>query len=67
MNELKRNEFRKKVKVYDKLTLSLLIDSLYLDIIKLPEHLGFMKIKIQDIYDNKKTCIELLDLEGKDE
>ena len=37
MNELKiRNELRKKVKEYDKLTLSLLIDSLYLDIYKLP-------------------------------
>ena len=55
MNELKiRNELRKKVKEYDKLTLSLLIDSLYLDIMKLPEHLGFMKIKILQNYMNKQ-------------
>ena len=96
MNELKiRNELRKKVKEYDKLTLSLLIDSLYLDICKLPEEsyskefndnnetlnnlvhrANCMKIKIADIYNNKKTYIELLDenklgndyiLEEKDE
>lgn len=96
MNELKiRNELRKKVKEYDKLTLSLLIDSLFLDICKLPEEsyskefndnnetlnnlidrANCMKIKIADIYNNKKTYIELLDenklgndyiLEEKDE